>query len=133
MTWGHRSSRVCRGRTARGRAAAAPAAGSATSGRSRLRGWLLAGLIVVGFGLAAVVLSVYYGATLGLVTTLLAVVLAAIPLGIVIPTFLWLDRFEAEPARYLVTAFLWGALVAALVAGRLQHRRQHRLPGGHRP
>ena len=74
------------------------------------------GLIVVGFGLAAVVLAVYYGATLGLVTTLLALVLAAIPLGIVIPTFLWLDRFEAEPARYLVTAFLWGALVAALVA-----------------
>jgi RsiW-degrading membrane proteinase PrsW (M82 family) len=74
------------------------------------------GLVVVGFGLAAVVLAVYYGATLGLVTTLLALVLAAIPLGIVIPTFLWLDRFEAEPARYLVTAFLWGALVAALVA-----------------
>ena len=74
------------------------------------------GLIVVGFGLAAVVLAVYYGATLGLVTTLLALVLAAIPLGIVIPTFLWLDRFEAEPARYLVTAFLWGALVAALAA-----------------
>jgi RsiW-degrading membrane proteinase PrsW (M82 family) len=82
-----------------------------------LRGWLLGGLIVVGFGLAAVVLSVYYGATLGVVTTLLALVLAAIPLGIVIPTFLWLDRFEAEPWRYLVTAFLWGALVAALAAG----------------
>ena len=92
-------------------------AGSSATGRSRLRGWLLAGLVVVGFGLAAVVLAVYYGATLGLVTTLLALVLAAIPLGIVIPTFLWLDRFEAEPARYLVTAFLWGALVAALVAG----------------
>ena len=43
--------------------------------------------------------------------------LAAIPLGIVIPTFLWLDRFEAEPTRYLVAAFLWGALVAALLAG----------------
>ena len=86
-------------------------------GRGRLRGWLLVGVMVVGFGLAAIVLSVYYGATLGLVTTLLAVVLAAIPLGIVIPTFLWLDRFEAEPWRYLVTAFLWGALVAALAAG----------------
>jgi RsiW-degrading membrane proteinase PrsW (M82 family) len=78
---------------------------------------LLTGFVLVGFGLAAIVLSVYYGATLGVVTTLLAVVLAAIPLGIVIPTFLWLDRFEAEPVRYLVTAFLWGALVAALAAG----------------
>lgn len=106
-------------------AAQAPSAGGApplpgrpqVTGRGRLRGWLLAGVIVVGFGLAAVVLSVYYGATLGVVTTLLAVVLAAIPVGIVIPTFLWLDRFEAEPTRYLVTAFLWGALVAALLAG----------------
>ena len=93
------------------------AGASGATGRGRLRGWLLAGFIVVGFGLAAIVLSVYYGATLGLVTTLLAVVLAAIPVGIVVPTFLWLDRFEAEPWHYLVTAFLWGALVAALAAG----------------
>ena len=62
-------------------------------------------------------LAAYYGMTLGVVTTLLAIVLAAIPLTIVIPTFLWLDRYEAEPDKYLVAAFLWGALVAALLAG----------------
>ena len=62
-------------------------------------------------------LAAYYGMTLGVVTTLLAIVLAAIPLTIVIPTFLWLDRYEAEPTKYLVAAFLWGALVAALLAG----------------
>ena len=95
---------------------AAPPA-TARSGRRTLRGWLLAGFTVVGFGFAAIVLAVYYGATLGVVTTMLALVLAALPLGIVIPTFLWLDRFEAEPTRYLVVAFLWGALVAALAAG----------------
>ena len=87
------------------------------SGRAAVRRWLLGGLVVVGFAVAAVVLAVYYNATLGVVTTLLAVLLAAIPLGIVIPSFLWLDRFEAEPNRYLVVAFLWGALVAALAAG----------------
>ena len=87
------------------------------SSRSTLRRWVLTGVIVIGFALAAVVLAAYYGATLGLVTSLLAVLLAAIPLGIVIPTFLWLDRFEAEPTRYLLVAFGWGALVAALVAG----------------
>jgi len=48
---------------------------------------------------------------------LLAVLLAAIPLAVVIPTFLWLDRYEAEPTKYLVTAFLWGALIAAVLAG----------------
>ena len=87
------------------------------SSRAAVRGWLLGGVVAVGFAVAAVVLAVYYNATLGVVTTLLAVLLAAIPLGIVIPTFLWLDRFEAEPTRYLVVAFLWGALVAALLAG----------------
>jgi RsiW-degrading membrane proteinase PrsW (M82 family) len=49
-------------------------------------------------------------------TAVLALAVALVPLGIVIPTFLWLDRFESEPTRYLVVAFLWGALVAAVVA-----------------
>jgi len=98
-------------------AAETPLARPSRTGRTALRRWLLTGFVVVGFLLASLVLVVYYGATLGVVTTVLAVLLAVLPLGIVIPTFLWLDRFEAEPARYLVVAFLWGALVAALVAG----------------
>ena len=85
--------------------------------RPMLRGWVITGLAVVGFGLAALVLVAYYGMTLGVVTTVLALVLAVIPLMLVIPTFVWLDRFEAEPTKYLVAAFLWGALVAALLAG----------------
>ena len=36
---------------------------------------------------------------------------AALPLGIVVPAFLWLDRYEAEPARLLLFAFAWGAVV----------------------
>ena len=107
MTWGHPPQY----------AAEAPLARPSRTGRTALRRWLLTGFVVVGFLLASLVLVVYYGATLGVVTTVLAVLLAVLPLGIVIPTFLWLDRFEAEPARYLVVAFLWGALVAALVAG----------------
>ena len=58
----------------------------------------------------------YLGAAFGVQTALLALAVALVPLGIVIPTFLWLDRFESEPTRYLVAAFLWGALVAAVVA-----------------
>ncbi len=87
----------------------------ATSRRG-IRTWLLTGVVVLGMGLCALVLAGYYGAQLGVVTTILAFLVAAVPLGIVIPTFLWLDRFEAEPTRYLVFAFLWGALVAALLA-----------------
>lgn len=84
--------------------------------RPALRSWVVGSLVVIGFLVCALVVAAYYGANFGLVTTLLAVLVAAIPLGIVIPAFLWLDRFEAEPTRYLVTAFLWGALVAAVLA-----------------
>jgi protease PrsW len=97
-------------------AAGAHQARASRTGRTALRRWLLSGFVVVGFLFAALVLVVYYGATLGVVTTVLAVLLAVLPLGIVIPTFLWLDRFESEPTRYLVGAFLWGALVAAVIA-----------------
>lgn len=85
--------------------------------RPALRGWAVTGVAVVAFSAAALVLTAYYGATLGVVTSVLALLFSAIPLGIVIPAFLWLDRFEAEPNRYLVAAFLWGALVAALLSG----------------
>jgi protease PrsW len=84
--------------------------------RRTLRGWLLTGVAAVGFLLAALVVSVYLGAAFGLQTVLLALAASVVPLGIVIPAFLWLDRFESEPTRYLVTTFLWGALVATLVA-----------------
>ncbi len=87
--------------------------------RSALRGWLLTGVAGVGFLLAALVVSAYLDAAFGVQTALLALAVALVPLGIVIPTFLWLDRFESEPTRYLVSAFLWGALVAAVIAAVL--------------
>ncbi|MEI2777642.1 MAG: PrsW family intramembrane metalloprotease [Tetrasphaera sp.] len=85
--------------------------------RTGIRSWLLTGVVVTGFAIATLALTAYFGASLGVVTAFFGLVLAAIPLGVVVPTFLWLDRFEAEPTKYLVTAFLWGALVAALLAG----------------
>ncbi len=84
--------------------------------RRMLRRWLVTGVVGVGFLLTALVVAAYFGATFGVQTALLALAVAVVPLGIVIPTFLWLDRFESEPTRYLVAAFLWGALVAAAVA-----------------
>ncbi|PRY61352.1 RsiW-degrading membrane proteinase PrsW (M82 family) [Knoellia remsis] len=85
-------------------------------GRPMLRRWILTGIAVVGFGLAALAVAVAIGAAAGVSATLLGFVIAMIPLGIVVPTFLWLDRFEAEPTRNLVLAFLWGALIAVLIA-----------------
>ncbi|MEZ0165260.1 PrsW family intramembrane metalloprotease [Kineococcus sp. LSe6-4] len=42
--------------------------------------------------------------------------LAAVPVGPVLATVLWLDRHEAEPPHLLAFAFGWGACVASLGA-----------------
>jgi protease PrsW len=43
-------------------------------------------------------------------------VLAVLPVGPLVACYLWLDRYEPEPRRLLVAAFLWGALVATTAA-----------------
>lgn len=43
-------------------------------------------------------------------------VFALVPVCIVLPALLWLDRLEAEPVPQLVFAFGWGAVVATFVA-----------------
>src|ERR1700710_1087806 len=50
----------------------------------------------------------------------IGVVLAALPVGPVIASFLWLARYEPEPVPLLITAFGWGALVATAAALVLQ-------------
>ena len=50
----------------------------------------------------------------------IGVILAALPVGPVIASFVWLDRYEPEPVSFLVMAFGWGALVATAVALVLQ-------------
>jgi hypothetical protein len=47
---------------------------------------------------------------------LLLLALAAVPVGPVLATVLWLDRHEAEPPHLLAFAFGWGACVASLGA-----------------
>jgi RsiW-degrading membrane proteinase PrsW (M82 family) len=48
--------------------------------------------------------------------TALGFVLASIALVFVLLCYLWLDRWEPEPPRLLVMAFLWGASVAVLLS-----------------
>ncbi len=47
----------------------------------------------------------------------LSVALGFVPIAIVLPVLVWLDRIEPEPRAARVHALLWGALVAPLVAG----------------
>lgn len=89
--------------------------GPNATGRPLLRRWLLTAVLLVVFLAAALLLTVAIGAEVGQ-AGLLALLVAVLPLGIVVPALLWLDRYEAEPRRYLLFAFLWGALIATLVS-----------------
>lgn len=66
----------------------------------------LCGLLLLGLATARV----------GPLAVVIGVVAAVVPVGIVIPALLWVDRWEPEPAGLLLLTFLWGALVAALSA-----------------
>lgn len=89
--------------------------------RPLLRRWLLIALAVVVFGLGAVLMLVLIGMQSGVTATALAVVLSTVVLGIVVPVFLWLDRYEREPFWMLAFAFCWGACIATVAAAFLNH------------
>ena len=42
--------------------------------------------------------------------------LAIIPAGFYLTIFLWLDRYDPEPPRTLIFAFVWGAIIAVFVS-----------------
>lgn len=86
------------------------------SGTALLRRWMLLATVVVLFVLSGLVLATALGAELGLQAAAVALLTALLPLGFVVPAFLWLDRYESEPARYLGFAFGWGALVATTIS-----------------
>jgi protease PrsW len=68
----------------------------------------VAGLIVIGLTALNPV-----GAGIGLV-------LSSLAMTIVVLAYVWLDRWEPEPPRLLVLAFLWGATVAVAIASVIQ-------------
>ena len=52
--------------------------------------------------------------------TALRFVLSTIAMSLVLLCYLWLDRWEPEPPRLLVLAFLWGASIAIVVSVLLE-------------
>ena len=81
-----------------------------------LRTMLTVGIAGTVFLIALWVLLGLLGSRLDSHVIVVSALMAIIPLFIIVPTFLWVDRFEAEPARYLLFAFLWGALVSVVAA-----------------
>jgi RsiW-degrading membrane proteinase PrsW (M82 family) len=52
--------------------------------------------------------------------TTIGFVLSSVAMTVVLLAYLWLDRWEPEPPRLLVLAFLWGASVAVVGASIIQ-------------
>jgi RsiW-degrading membrane proteinase PrsW (M82 family) len=75
--------------------------------------WTAFGVLALGCGLLTLLVITSETGVLGLITGL---VLAAIPVVPVVATYLWLDRYEAEPPSLMAFAFLWGAAVATFGA-----------------
>ncbi len=89
-----------------------PASGMAAagpSGRPRLPAWLSVPVVIC---LPLMGLMVLFSA----ITAPIAVTLGLVPLAIVAPVLLWLDRVEPEPRPAKVHAFLWGVGVAGFTA-----------------
>jgi RsiW-degrading membrane proteinase PrsW (M82 family) len=72
------------------------------------------GLIVV--ALCGLLLFGLATARVGVLAVVIGVVAALVPVGIVVAAFLWIDRWEPEPGRLLLTGFVWGACIAAVTA-----------------
>ena len=82
----------------------------------------VAGLIAL--ACSGLVLFALGTSTTGLLPILVGVVAALVPVGPVIMAYLWVDRWEPEPAKILLFAFAWGAFGATICSLAFNSRAQ---------
>jgi protease PrsW len=84
--------------------------------QSSLGALLVLGMVLAGasLGLLTALLTFFQ---LGVGAALVGVVAAFLPAPIYLAVWLWLDRYDPEPAWILAGAFVWGAGAATFVAG----------------
>ena len=78
--------------------------------------WAVRVSVVLLFALTGVLTVLAIRSTTGLEGLVVGLTLAVVPVVPVLAAFLWLDRYEAEPASLLLFAFGWGAAVATFVS-----------------
>lgn len=73
-------------------------------------------LVLVGVFLLITACAIYMVSVLndelGIEALLIGVAAAILPVPVLVACFLWLDRYEPEPLKYLVFCFAWGAFVS---------------------
>ncbi|WP_159231452.1 PrsW family intramembrane metalloprotease [Mycolicibacterium vanbaalenii] len=87
------------------------------AGRIRTVGVPLGVLIALGTVAGLIVIALTALNPLG---TAVGFVLSSIAMTVVVLAYLWLDRWEPEPPRLLVFAFIWGTSAAVVIAAVLQ-------------
>ena len=75
--------------------------------------------VIIALGALAVLLLILL-TTVKPVGTAVGFVLSTMATAIVLLVYLWLDRWEPEPPRLLVLAFVWGASVAVIISVGLE-------------
>jgi RsiW-degrading membrane proteinase PrsW (M82 family) len=79
------------------------------------RGALLGGVIAL-IAVSGLAVLTYVGWQIGPLALTIGIVAAILPVPLLVFCFLWLDRYEPEPVKYLAFCFGWGACVATGVA-----------------
>ncbi|MEU4370459.1 PrsW family intramembrane metalloprotease [Micromonospora chersina] len=85
----------------------------------RRLGWrrflALAGVVLL-IAAGAVFMVFTLGESLGAEALLVGVIAAILPVPVLVSCFLWLDRYEPEPLKYLIFCFAWGAFVSTAIS-----------------
>lgn len=75
--------------------------------------------MIIGLSVVVGLLMILLTAT-NPIGTAIGFVLSSIAIAVVVACYLWLDRWEPEPPRLLILAFLWGASVAIILSLALE-------------
>jgi len=70
------------------------------------------GATVVFIAVCGLAILGYVGWNIGPVALTVGIVGAILPVPLLVACFLWLDRYDPEPVKYLAFCFAWGAFVA---------------------
>ena len=85
-------------------------------GQRRNQGILIGIVIAVVFAIAGLVIFGIVAKSTGAGGFTWGLVFAFVPVIPVIALYLWLDRYEPEPTKYILFALCWGAFIATLAA-----------------
>ncbi|MBT8225801.1 MAG: PrsW family intramembrane metalloprotease [Dactylosporangium sp.] len=84
--------------------------------RVDLRRGLTLFAVIGGIALCGIGVLVYVGRHIGPVALAVGIGSALLPVPLLVACFLWLDRYEPKPVKYLALAFAWGAGVATAIS-----------------